>query len=259
MKNRLEGKIALITGASSGIGMATAIALAKEGVNLILLARRKKILDELEHELREKYSVDVLSLNLDVRNKEEVQKKINELPSNWKAIDILVNNAGLAVGTEKVFEYDMENVDKMIDTNVKGIIYVSKAVIPLMLKLGRVCSIINVGSVAGDFAYAGGSIYCASKAAVKALSDGMRIDLIDTPIRVTNVKPGLVETEFSIIRFYGDVEKAKNVYKGIDALTGEDIAQTITYICNLPDNVQIPEITMTPLHQATVRDVYKDI
>lgn len=258
MDNRLENKIALITGASSGIGKACCESLAKMGMNLIITARRKNILDEISKELSDKFGVKILPLQMDVSSAQDVSEKINSLPDEWKKINVLVNNAGLAIGTDKVFDYTFEKIDKMIDTNVKGLMYVSTSVIPLMLKHKEISTIINVGSVAGDFSYGGGSIYCSSKAAVKSFSDAMRIDLIDTNIKVTNVKPGLVETEFSIVRFSGDKEKAKNVYKGINPLVAEDIADVIVYICNLPDNVQVPEITLTPLHQASVRDVYKE-
>lgn len=257
--NRLNGKIALVTGASSGIGKASAEALAKCGVNLIIAARRIEILKEMKKNLEKNFKVSIHCLQMDVKDSNDVLEKISSLPKKWQEVDILINNAGLAIGTDNISDYEFKSIDTMIDTNVKGLMYVSRLIIPLMLKHKKISTIVNIGSVAGDFSYGGGSIYCASKAAVKAFSDAMRIDLMNTNIKVTNVKPGLVETEFSIIRFSGDKEKAKNVYKGIEPLVAEDIADAITYICNLPDNVQIPEITLTPLHQATVRDVYKNI
>lgn len=258
MENRVKNKIAFITGASSGIGKACAEKLAKLGVNLILTARRKEILENLKKDLEEKYQIKVFILTFDVRNYDEVKSNIDSLPDDWKNIEILINNAGLAIGLDKFHEYKIDDVDKMIDTNVKGFIYIGNSIIPLMLKTNKVCSVINIGSVAGDIAYPGGSIYCATKSAVKAMSDSMRADLMDTKIKVTNIKPGLVETEFSIIRFHGDKNKADSVYKGIEPLYGEDIADTIFYVANLPDKVQIPELTITPLHQASGIHIYKE-
>lgn len=258
MENRVKGKIVFITGASSGIGKATAERFAQAGANLILCARRKEILNEIKKDFEEKYNVKVKTLSFDVRNYNEVISSINLLPESWKNIEILVNNAGLALGLDKFHEYDIENVDKMIDTNIKGFVYIGTAIIPLMLKTNKVCSVINLGSVAGDIAYPGGSIYCATKFAVKAMSDSMRADLMDTKIKVTNIKPGLVETEFSIIRFHGDKNKADSVYKGIEPLYGDDVADTIFYVANLPDKVQIPELTITPLHQASGIHIHKE-
>ncbi|MDY4012023.1 MAG: SDR family NAD(P)-dependent oxidoreductase, partial [Fusobacterium gastrosuis] len=215
MENRVKNKIAFITGASSGIGKACAEKLAKLGANLILTARRKEILENLKKDLEEKYQIKVLILTFDVRNYDEVKSNIDSLPDDWKNIEILINNAGLAVGLDKFHEYKIDDVDKMIDTNVKGFIYIGNSIIPLMLKTDKVCSVINIGSVAGDIAYPGGSIYCSTKFAVKALSDSMRADLMDKKIKVTNIKPGLVETEFSVVRFRGDQDKADSVYKGI--------------------------------------------
>ena len=257
MENRVKGKIVFITGASSGIGRASAEKFAQFGANLILCARRKEILNELKKELEEKYKIQVQILSFDVRKYEEVISSIDSLTEEWKNIDILINNAGLAVGLDKFHEYDIEDVDKMIDTNIKGFIYIGNTVIPLMLKTDKVCTVINIGSVAGDIAYPGGSVYCATKFAVKALSDSMRADLMSTKIIVTNIKPGLVETEFSVIRFHGDNEKAANVYKGIEPLYGEDIADSIFYVANLPEKIQIPELTITPLHQANGIHIYK--
>lgn len=258
MENRVKNKIAFITGASSGIGKACAEKLAKLGVNLILTARRKEILENLKKDLEEKYQIKVLILTFDVRNYDEVKSNIDSLPDDWKNIEILINNAGLAVGLDKFHEYKIDDVDKMIDTNVKGFIYIGNSIIPLMLKTDKVCSVINIGSVAGDIAYPGGSIYCSTKFAVKALSDSMRADLMDKKIKVTNIKPGLVETEFSVVRFRGDQEKADSVYKGIDPLYAEDVAETIVYVANLPDKIQIPELSITPLHQASGIHIFKN-
>lgn len=258
MENRVKNKIAFITGASSGIGKACAEKLAKLGVNLILTARRKEILENLKKDLEEKYQIKVLILTFDVRNYDEVKSNIDSLPDDWKNIEILINNAGLAVGLDKFHEYKIDDVDKMIDTNVKGFIYIGNSIIPLMLKTDKVCSVINIGSVAGDIAYPGGSIYCSTKFAVKALSDSMRADLMDKKIKVTNIKPGLVETEFSVVRFRGDQEKADSVYKGIEPLYAEDVAETIVYVANLPDKIQIPELSITPLHQASGIHIFKN-
>lgn len=257
MESRIKGKIAFITGASSGIGKATAERFAKMGANLILCARRKEILEELKLDLESKYTVKIQILSFDVRNYEEIRGAINSLSDEWKEIDILVNNAGLALGLDKFHEYNIDDVDKMIDTNIKGFIYIGNSIIPLMLKQDKVCVVVNIGSVAGDVAYPGGSIYCSTKFAVKALSDSMRADLMDKKIKITNIKPGLVETEFSVVRFHGDKDKADNVYKGIEPLYAEDIADTIAYVVNLPDKVQIPELTITPLHQASGIHIFK--
>ncbi|MEG1049475.1 MAG: SDR family NAD(P)-dependent oxidoreductase [Oscillospiraceae bacterium] len=250
MENRVKGKIALITGATSGIGCSCAYELAQLGANLIITGRRAELLHTIGAKLQKEYGVKVLCLPLDVRRSEDVMEKLSTLPDQWKDIDILINNAGLAVGTEKVYDSPIEDIDAMIDTNVKGLLYVTKAVVPQMVQRNAEGVIINLGSVAGNEAYAGGAIYCGSKAAVRYISDGLRIDLMNTPIRVTTIEPGLVETEFSIVRFRGDVDKAKNVYTGIEALTPDDIAKTIGYVCLLPKNVQIPEIILTPCHQA---------
>lgn len=255
--NRLQGKLALITGATSGIGKSCAEKLAQMGVNLILTGRREELLGEIKNELESRYKVKVFTLKLDARNYDDVAAKITSLEGEWKNIDILINNAGLALGLEKVYANSAEDIDAVIDTNVKGMLYMIREVVPGMVERDVPALVVNIGSVAGDAAYAGGAVYCASKAAVKTLSDGLRIDLVDTKVKVTNIKPGLVETNFSVVRFKGDKERADNVYKGIEALTPDDIADTVTYICNLPDNVQIPEIVMTPMFQADGRTVYK--
>lgn len=259
LENHLQEKIALITGATSGIGKETAKALAKEGCNLILCARRENLLLDFKEELEKQYKIQVFCIPMDVRNSRAVREAISSLEAPWKEIQILINNAGLALGLEKEYLNSFEDIDTVMDTNVKGMLYVTNSVVPLMLAHQKASIIVNLGSVAGDAAYAGGAVYCASKAAIKSLSDGLRIDLIDTPIKVTNVKPGIVETNFSNIRFKGDTERAKKVYTGIQSLTPEDIANTITYICNLPDNVQIPEITMTPMNQADGNNIYKKV
>lgn len=256
-ESRVSGKIALITGATSGIGKSCAVALAKLGMNVIITGRRENLLVELKKELEEKYSVKALALQLDVRNSQEVAEKIGNLPQEWKDIDVLINNAGLAAGLDKLYNNSSEDISTVIDTNIKGLLYVTNAVVPHMIERDVPATIINMGSVAGDAAYAGGAVYCATKAAVKILSDGLRIDLVDTKIKVTDVKPGLVETNFSLVRFKGDEERAKKVYQGIEPLTPDDIAETVAYIANLPANVHIAEITMVCNNQADGRTIYK--
>ena len=255
-ENRLEGKIALITGATSGIGMSCAYKFADFGMNLILTGRRKNILDDIKKDLEEKYKIEVMVLSLDARDAAKVKKSIDDLPEDWKNISVLVNNAGLALGLEKLYLNSTEDIDTVIDTNVKGLLYMTNAVVPLMLKRDIPATIINIGSVAGDSAYAGGGVYCASKAAVKILSDGLRID-VDTKIKVTDIKPGLVETNFSLVRFKGDKERAAGVYKGIKPLTPDDIADSILYVANLPENVHIAEMTIVCQNQADGRCIYK--
>lgn len=255
--NRVKGKIALITGATSGIGKSCAIALAKLGMNLIITGRRENLLIELKKELEEKFSVQVLAIQLDVRNADKVKDKLSSLSNEWKNIDILINNAGLAAGLDKLYHNSTEDISNVIDTNIKGLLYVTNAIVPHMIERDVPATIINIGSVAGDAAYAGGAVYCASKAAVKILSDGLRIDLVDTKIKVTDVKPGLVETNFSLVRFKGDEERAKKVYQGVEPLTPDDVAETVAYIANLPDNVHIAEITLLCNNQADGRTIYK--
>lgn len=255
--NRVKGKIALITGATSGIGKSCTIALAKLGMNLIITGRRENLLIELKKELEEKFSVQVLAIQLDVRNADEVKDKLSSISDEWKNIDILINNAGLAAGLDKLYHNSTEDISNVIDTNIKGLLYVTNAIVPHMIERDVPATIINIGSVAGDAAYAGGAVYCASKAAVKILSDGLRIDLVDTKIKVTDVKPGLVETNFSLVRFKGDEERAKKVYQGVEPLTPDDVAETVAYIANLPDNVHIAEITLLCNNQADGRTIYK--
>ena len=239
-------KIVLITGATSGIGLACARKFAANGDKLILTGRNEQRLSEIKKEL----DAEVITLAFDVRNREEVEKQISSLPADWQNIDVLVNNAGLALGLEPEYEGDLDDWGTMIDTNIKGLLTMTRLVVPGMVKRNQ-GHIINVGSVAGDAAYAGGNVYCATKAAVKALSDGLRIDVADTAIRVTNLKPGLVETNFSNVRFRGDNERAANVYKGIKPLTGDDIADVAFYAANAPAHVQIAEVLILATHQAS--------
>ena len=242
-------KIVLITGATSGIGLACARKFAANGDKLILTGRNEQRLAEIKKEL----DAEVITLAFDVRNREEAEKQISSLPADWQNIDVLVNNAGLALGLEPEYEGDLDDWGTMIDTNIKGLLIMTRLVVPGMVKRNH-GHIINVGSVAGDTAYAGGNVYCATKAAVKALSDGLRIDVADTAIRVTNLKPGLVETNFSNVRFRGDNERAANVYKGIKPLTGDDIADVAVYAANAPAapaHVQIAEVLILATHQAS--------
>ncbi|MBQ5783097.1 MAG: SDR family NAD(P)-dependent oxidoreductase [Oscillospiraceae bacterium] len=255
MESRVKGKIALVTGATSGIGRSCARELAKLGCNVIVAGRRAGMLAAVKMEV-EAQGVKALPLVMDVRSWDDVYKKINNLPTEWSDIEILVANAGLSRGMDKLYEGRIEEMDEMIDTNVKGLIYTIRAVVPQMVQKDLPGIVITTGSVAGNAAYAGGAVYCASKAAARYIADGLRIDTMGTRIRVTNVEPGMVETEFSVVRFRGDKEKADAVYKGIDALTGDDIAETVAYICNLPENVQIPEIIMTPNKQADALNKY---
>ena len=239
-------KIVLITGATSGIGLACARKFAANGDKLILTGRNEQRLAEIKKEL----DAEVITLAFDVRNCEEAEKQISSLPADWQNIDVLVNNAGLALGLEPEYEGDLDDWGTMIDTNIKGLLTMTRLVVPGMVKRNQ-GHIINVGSVAGDAAYAGGNVYCATKAAVKALSDGLRIDVADTAIRVTNLKPGLVETNFSNVRFRGDNERAANVYKGIKPLIGDDIADVAVYAANAPAHVQIAEVLILASHQAS--------
>ena len=245
----------MITGATSGFGRAIAVKFAKNGYNIIITGRRKDRLDELEKELTNPDS-KVLSLNFDVRNKSEVASVINNLPEEWKAIDILVNNAGLAAGLSHIDDGDTDDWDQMIDTNVKGLLYVTRAVVPLMVARNT-GHIFNISSIAGKDVYENGNVYCATKSAVDALSKAMRIDLLKHSIRITNIAPGMAETEFSIVRFKGDKEKADAVYDGVKALTAEDIADIVYFCATLPAHVCINDLSVTPTQQAAVGKMYK--
>ncbi len=246
----MKNKIVFITGSTSGIGEACAHKFAANGAKLILNGRNPEKLQELKHKLENHYGTKIYLSVFDVREKNAVKQAIESLPAEWQAIDILINNAGLVIGVEKEFEGDLDEWDVVIDTNIKGLLAVTRLVVPEMVKRGR-GQIINIGSIAGEAAYPGGSVYCATKAAVKMLSDSLRIDLVDTPLRVTNIKPGLVETNFSVTRFRGDKSKADAVYAGLRPLTGEDIAETVYYTASVPEHIQIAEVLIMPTSQAT--------
>ena len=251
-------KTALITGATSGIGKACAIRFAQGGYDIILTGRTKEKVTKAQREILELCpNVEVFPLIFDVRDNAAATKAIASLPEDWREIDVLVNNAGLALGLDSEFEGNLDDWEIMIDTNIKGLLYMTRLVVPMMVT--RRCGhIINIGSVAGDAAYANGNVYCATKAAVKALSDGLRIDLAHTPLRVTNLKPGLVETNFSTTRFHGDTQRAEKVYKGIKPLSGADIADVAFYAASAPAHVQIAEVLIFPTHQASGSVIYRE-
>jgi len=242
-------KIVLITGATSGIGLGCARKFAANGDKLILTGRNATRLSEISSELKAQ-GTQVLTLQFDVRDREAAQEAIESLPAEWSKIDVLVNNAGLALGLEPEYEGDFSDWDGMIDTNIKGLLTMTRLIVPGMFERNS-GHIINIGSVAGDAAYAGGNVYCATKAAVKALSDGLRIDVASTAVRVTNLKPGLVETNFSNVRFHGDTDRAAKLYQGIKPLTGDDIADVAVYAANAPAHVQIAEVLILATHQAS--------
>ncbi|MFZ1978746.1 MAG: SDR family oxidoreductase [Bacteroidota bacterium] len=252
----LEKKIVLITGASSGIGRSCAEKFAEAGANLILLARRNDRLTTLASELRDKYGILTLADKLDVRDPVSITRFFQKLPAEWRNIDILINNAGLSRGLDKLYQGNLQDWEEMIDTNIKGLLYMSRSVIPGMVdrKKGIV---INIGSIAGHDVYPNGNVYCATKHAVDALTRGMRMDLVDTPVRVCTVDPGLVETEFSNVRFHGDDARAKNVYQGMTPLSPDDIADAVLFAATRPPHVQIAEIIIMPTMQASATLVHR--
>ncbi len=245
----LKGKIVFITGASSGIGASTALAFAAEGARLLLAARRAGKLSEVASEALERGAPAVHSLDLDVRDRRAVQQALDDLPAEWAEIDVLVNNAGLSRGLEKLYTGKIQDWEEMIDTNVKGLLYVTRAVVPGMVVRGR-GHIISLGSTAGEMTYPNGAVYCATKAAERSINDGLRQDVLGTPIRVTSVDPGMVETDFSLVRFHGDSERAAKVYKGVTPLTPEDVADVIVWAANRPAHVNIARVSLTTIHQA---------
>ncbi|MCW8803374.1 MAG: SDR family NAD(P)-dependent oxidoreductase [Ignavibacteriaceae bacterium] len=252
----LNGKITFITGASSGIGKACAELFAKEKSNLILSSRRIERLKTLAKKLETAHGIKVKCIKLDVRDYNQVKKSVDSLESNWKRIDILINNAGLSRGLDKIHEGKKEDWDEMIDTNVKGLVYVTRHVLPLMIKLKK-GHVINIGSTAGHDVYPAGNVYAATKFAVKALSQSTRYDVLDKGIRVSSVDPGMVETEFSIVRFSGDKDRAKKVYTGIKPLSAKDVAETVLFCATRPQNVNINQVILTPLAQASSTQIVR--
>ncbi|MEG4227523.1 SDR family oxidoreductase [Microcoleus sp. N9_B2] len=256
----LQNQIVFITGASSGIGAACAKIFAKGGAKLILAARRLEKLDRLAKELVETKSVasmnEIYLLELDVRDRPEVESAITALPDAWKNIDILINNAGLSRGLDKLHEGNFQDWEEMIDTNVKGLLYMTRYIVPGMVSRGR-GHVVNIGSIAGRQAYPKGSVYCASKAAVRAISDGLKQDLLGTAVRVTEIEPGLVETEFSNVRFHGDSDKAKNVYQGLTPLTADDVADVVYFCATRSPHVNISEVLLVPTDQASATLVHR--
>ncbi len=246
----VNNKIVLITGASSGIGAACARVFAREGASLILAARRLERLQTLTAELNQAFGSKIQVLELDVRDRARVESTLSSLPESWQEIDILINNAGLSRGLDKLHEGKFQDWEEMIDTNVKGLLYVTRFLVPGMVERDR-GHIINIGSIAGHQTYPGGNVYCATKAAVRALSEGLKLDLLGTPIRVSSVDPGLVETEFSQVRFRGDDRRAEKVYQGMTPLTGEDIAEVVLFCANRPPHVNLSEILVIPTDQSS--------
>ncbi len=246
----MGSKTIFITGATSGIGYACAEKFAKEGHQLILCGRREERLKELRKIIEKEYKVATHILKLDVSNKEDVYNAVEKLPFQWRHIDVLINNAGLALGLSGIDEGSDDDWEQMIDTNLKGLLYVSKAVIPLM-KQQKSGHIINIGSIAGVETYPKGNVYCATKNAVSALTKGMRMDLLPYGIKVSQVSPGATETEFSVVRFHGDTKRAQNVYKGYKPLTGSDVAEVIFFVATLPKHVNVNDLLVMPTAQAS--------
>jgi len=253
----MKGKIVFITGASAGIGAATAMAFAGEGARLLLAARRAGKLAQIASKALERGAAAVHSIDLDVRSRHAVQRAVDELPAEWAEIDVLVNNAGLSRGMEKLYTGRIEDWEEMIHTNVKGLLYVARAVVPGMVVRGR-GHVITLGSMAGEIVYPNGAVYCGTKAAARAINDGLREDLLGTPVRVTSIDPGLVETDFSIVRFHGDKGRAAKVYKGITPLTGDDIADVILWAATRPAHVNIARVSLTSVHQANTLLIHRD-
>jgi len=255
MPSRLADQVVFVTGASMGIGRATARAFAAEGARLLLAARRLDLLTVLAPELRAAGAADVRNLELDVRDADAVRRSIGALPADWQAVEVLVNNAGLSRGLDKLHEGSLLDWDEMIDTNVKGVLHVNRAVVPLMVARGRGI-VIHLGSIAGRQVYPGGNVYCASKYAVRALNEGLRLDLLGTGVKVATVDPGMVaDTEFSTVRFRGDAERAAAVYRGLTPLSPEDVAEVIVYVATRPPHVNVAETVLLPTDQAGAMNV----
>jgi serine 3-dehydrogenase len=247
----VKDQIVLITGASSGIGEACARIFAQAGAKLILVARRQARLEQLAEQLSKEYACELHLLPLDVCDRSGVESALNQLPTPWSAVDILINNAGLSRGLDKLHEASIQDWEEMIDTNIKGLLYMTRSLVPGMVSRGR-GHVINIGSIAGHQTYPGGSVYCATKAAVKSISEGLKQDLLGTPVRVSSVDPGMVETEFSNVRFHGDTERAKKVYQGLTPLTPDDIADVIFFCATRSPHVNISEVILMPVDQASV-------
>lgn len=252
----LKNKIVFITGASSGIGASCANAFAREGCKLILCARRKERLEDLAKKLEEQYQTEIKIFTLDVRDKQQVKNVYDELPSDWKNIDILINNAGLARELDKLQEGNPDDWDRMIDTNIKGLLYVTHVILPNMIKRNQ-GHIINIGSISGYDVYAGATVYCATKFAVKGLTKTLQQDLLGTQIRVSEIDPGVVKTEFSTVRFNDNKEKFDKVYKGMTPLSGDDVAQSVLFCASQPQHVNIAQIIVLPTDQRSGYQVYR--
>lgn len=253
----MRDQIVLVTGASSGIGASCARVFARAGAKLILVARRLDRLEQLAQELQQ-YQTATHLISLDVRDRAAVEATLGTLPEAWSGIDVLINNAGLSRGLEKLQEGNVDDWEEMIDTNLKGLLYVTRTLAPSMIQRGR-GHIINIGSIAGHQTYPSGNVYCATKAAVRALSEGMKIDFLGTPIRVSSVDPGLVETEFSVVRFHGDRDRAKQVYNGLKPLTPDDVAEVILFCATRPAHVNVSELLLLPTDQATPTLVHRQV
>jgi len=254
----MNQKIALITGATAGIGLETATLLAKNNFDLILTGRRNDRLQAIKTNLENSFGSKVLILNFDIRIKKDTEDALNSIPEEWRSIDVLLNNAGLASGLAPINSAEVDDWETMIDTNIKGLLYTSRIVTPWMIK--RKCGhIINISSIAGREAYPNGSVYCGTKHAVNAISKAMRIELLPYNIKVTTIAPGAVETEFSLVRFHGDQEKADLVYKGFSPLQANDIAETIWFVITRPTHVNIDDLLIMPTNQASARDFYKEL
>ncbi|MBN1396715.1 MAG: SDR family oxidoreductase [Bacteroidetes bacterium] len=253
-----SGSLVFITGASSGIGRACAYKFAESGFRLILAARRKDRLETIAEDLRKRFGTEIFFDELDVRDLQAVNNFVQKLPVKWHKIDILINNAGLSRGLQKLHEGQIEDWEEMIDTNLKGLLYVSRAIIPGMVERDY-GTIINIGSIAGHEAYTGGNVYCATKHAVDAITKGLRMDLVDSCVRVCTIDPGLVETEFSLVRFHGDKDRAKKTYQNMSPLTPDDIADTVFFAATRPAHVQIAEVIILPTAQASATLVHRSI
>ena len=252
----VKDQIILITGASAGIGMSVARLFAEAGAKLILAARRQERLEQLGAELKGQFNSEIYLLPLDVRDRAAVESSLSSLPEPWSSVDILINNAGLSRGLDKLYQGSIEDWEEMIDANVKGLLYVTRSIVPGMVQRGR-GHVVNIGSIAGRAAYPGGNVYCASKAAVRAISEGLKQDLLGTPVRVTEIQPGLVETEFSIVRFHGDTDRAQKVYEDLTPLTPDDIADVVFFAVTRSPHVNISEVLLVPTDQANATLVHR--